>query len=194
MCQLEAGKVNALDLLIMLFFGGIVALAFIGGLGKVISTLLGLYGGIIFAAFFYHPLAVAVSTRLVTMPPFTGDLLMFLLLLVVGAVAFSTALARSFVAGRFPRWFGAFDNIGGGIVGIVVALLATVLASLMLSLVAQAIDRAATLGPSPFLLTIQSQMHGAALVPVFLKLAPVFIRPLQPFFPNGLPPILQYGV
>ena len=184
---------NALDLLLIAFFGGIVGLAFMGGLGKVVSALVGLYFGVVFAAFFYHPLALAVGNIFPNMALPTGDLLMFLLLLTLGTVAFAAVLARTFVMGRFPAWLGWFNNLGGGVLGVLVALLSTVLAAMVLSLSVQVLDRTATLGGSPFLVDLQQQMHTAALVPIFLKFAPTVVATIHPFSPKGLPPLLAPG-
>ena len=185
--------VNILDLFIMAFFTGIIALAFLGGLGKVLSALIGLYLAAIVSAVFYRPLATAAGTVFTTMSPFTGDLVMFALLLVFSTLAVSAGLTRTFVLGKIPSRLGAFNNISGGVLGVLVALFSTVLASMIISLGLQVIDRTATLGSSPLLLGLQEQMHGAMLVPIFLKLAPTFVTPLQPWFPKGLPPILTPG-
>jgi len=185
--------VNVLDLLIMVFFAGIVTFAFMGGLGKVFSTLIGLYLAVVVAAFFYHPLAVAVGKVFTNMSPFTGDLIMFVLLTMLGTLAVSAGLARTFVLGKMPQRLGAFNNISGGLLGIMVALLSTILASLVITLALQVVDRTASLGSSDFLHDVQHQMAGSMLVPIFLKLVPTFVTPLQPWFPKGLPPILAPG-
>lgn len=184
---------NGFDILIMLFFGGIVALAFFGGLGKVFSTLVGLYFGVVFAAFFYHPLAVAVAHVLPSMALFTGDLLMFVLLLGLSTLGFTAVLARTFVLGRLPAWLGAFNNISGGVIGILVATFATILAAMVVALAVQVLDHTAASGTNGFLGMVHDQMRGAALVPIFLKLVPTVVSPLHPWFPKGLPPILAPG-
>lgn len=184
---------NILDLVIMAFFGVIVAMAFFGGIGKVLSTLVGLYLSIIIAAAFYRPLSIAVGSIFPTMSPFTGDLLMFILLLGLGTAAASAGLARTFVLGKIPQRMGIISNISGAVLGILVALLSTVLAAMIISLGLQVLDRTATLGASSIMLSLQSQMRGAMLVPIFLKLAPTVVTPLQPWFPSGLPPILASG-
>lgn len=181
---------NGLDLLLLLFFGAIVGFSFMGGLGKVLSMLAGLYLGAVVAAFFYHPLALAVGTVLPTMSPFTGDLLMFVLLLALTTVAISAALSRTFFLGKVPARLGWLNNVSGGVLGVLVALLSTVLASLVISLGLQVVDRTATLGASGLLRGLQVQMQGATLVPIFLKLAPTLTTPLQLWFPAGLPAIL----
>lgn len=181
---------NGLDLLLTLFFGGIVALAFLGGLGRMLATVVGLYAGLVAAAFFYHPLTVAVVNLLPSLPVAMGELIMFVLLLVLFTTVLSTALARSFVVTRFPHWLGPVNNIAGGIAGLLVATVATVLLALVLNLATRALDQTASLEGSRLVLGLNNQLHGATLPPLFLKLAPTLLATLQPWFPRGLPPLL----
>ena len=182
---------NALDIFVMLFFGGIVLVAFMGGLGKVFSALVGMYFGIIVAAFFYHPVAVLLQRVLPTMSLTVGELAVFTVLSLAFSIGFGAMLARTFVLERFPRLFGAFNNVGGGVAGIVVALLATVLATMIITLLLQALYTTTNAGAHGFMQFVQSQMQGSTLVPIFLKLVPTFITPLKPWFPRGLPPLLD---
>jgi hypothetical protein len=92
---------------------------------------------------------------------------------------------------RFPRLFGAFNNVSGGVAGILVAVLATVLASMIVTLLLQALYATTNAGAQGFMQFVQSQMQGSALVPIFLKLVPTLITPLKPWFPRGLPPLLD---
>ena len=181
---------NFLDVLVMAFFGGIVMLAFIGGLGRVFSALVGMYFGIIVAALFYRPVAVLAQRVVPTMSMSTGELVMFVLLTFLFSLGFGAALARTFVLRKLPRWLGVFSNISGAVLGILVAVVGTVLAAIVISLSLQALARTADTSSSGFLLVLQRQMQTSALVPIFLKLAPAFITPLKPWFPRGLPPIL----
>ena len=182
---------NAIDIFVMLFFGGIVLVAFMGGLGKVFSAIVGMYFGIIVAAFFYHPVAVLLQKVLPNMSLTIGELAVFVFLSLAFSIGFGVMLARTFVLERFPRLFGAFNNIGGGVAGILVALLATVLASMIVTLFLQALYTTTNAGAHGFMQFVQSQMQGSTLVPIFLKLVPTFITPLKPWFPRGLPPLLD---
>ena len=182
---------NALDIFVMLFFGGIVLVAFMGGLGKVFSALVGMYFGIIVAAFFYHPVAVVLQKALPSMSLTVGELAVFVLLALAFSLGFGAMLARTFVLERFPRLFGAFNNVGGGVAGIMVALMATVLASMIVTLLLQALYATTNAGAHGFMQFIQAQMQGSTLVPIFLRLVPTFITPLKPWFPRGLPPLLD---
>ena len=184
---------NALDIFVMLFFGGIVLVAFMAGLGKVFSAIVGMYFGIIIAAFFYRPVAALLQKVLPTMSLTIGELTVFVVLTIAFSLGFGAMLARTFVLERFPRLFGAFNNISGGVAGIIVALLATVLASMVVTLFVQALYATTNAGAHGFMQFVQSQMQGSTLVPIFLKLVPTIITPLKPWFPRGLPPLLDPG-
>ena len=112
---------NLFDLLIIALFGGTVLLSFMGGLGKVFSTLAGLYGGALVAALFYQTFAEVVLTKLFPkMQDFTGDLVAFLFLMLWS----SRSKRRSFVPTRAarrnsgrplsPAWSGMLGRIPFG--------------------------------------------------------------------------------
>lgn len=184
---------NLFDLLIVLLYGLIVGASFVGGLGRVFATLVGLYLAMVMAAFFYHPFSGVIASILRGVSPFTGDLVSFVILLLLGTIAVSLALGRSFVLGRLPRVLGPLNNMSGAILGLVVAVAGTVLAAMIISLSLQAVDRTASLGGSATMVGVQRQMEDSSLVPMFLKLAPTFTSSIKPWFPKGLPPILAPG-
>lgn len=185
---------NLFDLLIIAQFFVIVLLSFIGGLGKVFATLAGLYGGILIAAWFYQTLARTLLTMLFpNMASFTGDLVGFLLLVLLGSIAIAFALARSYFVKKFAQRIGVLNNLTGAVLGLAVAVFATVLATMITSLGLQVLNATAELGSSTTLIQLQNELSGSTLVPLFLKLTPALIAPLTPFFPRGLPPILAPG-
>jgi len=183
--------VNALDILVMLLFFCIVLAAFLGGLGKVFSALVGMYFSVIIAAFFYRPVALLLQKVLPTMSLTIGELVVFVILSIGFSLGLGAMLARTFVLERFPRLFGAFNNISGGIIGVAVAVLATVLATMITTLMVQALYATTNAGAHGFMSIVQSEMQGSMLVPVFLKLAPTLMAPIKPWFPAGIPPILD---
>lgn len=182
---------NLFDLLIMALFGGTVLLSFMGGLGKVFSTLAGLYGGALLAALFYQSFYALVLARLFpTMTDFTGELVAFLFLMLWTSLAIAIGLGRSFFFQKLSKRIGVFNNITGGTLGILVAIFAAILATMITSLGIQVLNATAELGSSKTMIQLQSELSHATLVPLFLKLVPAVIAPLRPFFPQGLPPIL----
>jgi uncharacterized membrane protein required for colicin V production len=185
---------NLFDLLIIALFGGTVLLSFMGGLGKVFSTLAGLYGGALVAALFYQPFTEVVLTKLFPqMQEFTGNLVAFLFMMLWSSLAIAIGLGRSFVFKKIGDRIGIFNNITGGTLGIAVAIFATILATMVTSLLLQVLNATAELGSSSTMTQIQTELGNSTLVPLFLKLVPAVIAPLHPFFPKGLPPILASG-
>ncbi len=185
---------NLIDLLIMALFGGTVLLSFLGGIGKVFSTLAGLYGGTLLAAWFYQPFTDLVLAKFfTTMTEFTGNLTAFLLLLFLGSLAIAIGLGRNHFMQQIARRSGVFNNLTGGALGIVVAIFATILSTMVTSLLLQVLNATATLGSSPTMAALQVELTNSTLVPLFLKLAPAIILPLRLFLPQGLPPLLASG-
>lgn len=185
---------NLFDLLIIAQFFVIVLLSFIGGLGRVFATLAGLYGGILVAAWFYQTFAKTVVAFLFpNMASFTGDLVGFLLLVLLSTVAIAFALGRSFFVKRLAQRIGVLNNLTGAVLGLIVAIFATVLATMITSLGLQVLNATAEMGSSSTLLLFRNELTNSTLVPLFLKLTPKLIAPLTPFFPSGLPPILAPG-
>lgn len=182
---------NLFDLLIIALFGGTVLLSFMGGLGKVFSTLAGMYGGTLLAAWFYRPFSNLVLAKFFPhMTEFTGNLAAFLLLLFLASLAISIGLGRNFTLKRLSVKAGVFNNLSGAILGLVVAIFATILSTMVTSLLLQVLNATAALGSSPTMYSLQLELTNSALVPLFLRLAPAIVLPLRPFLPAGLPPIL----
>jgi len=185
---------NLFDLLIMALFGGTVLLSFLGGLGKVFSTLAGIYGGTLFAAWFYQPFMTLVLAKFFPqMTDFTGNLAAFLLLLFLASLAIAIALGHNFTLRRLSQKAGIFNNLSGGALGIVVAIFATILSTMITSLLLQVLNATAALGSSPTMYGVRIELMNSTLVPLFLRLAPTIVMPLRPFLPQGIPPILTSG-
>ena len=132
---------NLFDLLIVGLFGGTVLLSFLGGLGKVFSTLAGLYGGTLLGAWFYQSLASLVLAKFFpAMTDFTGNLTAFLLLIFLASLAISIGLGRNYALKRLAKRAGVFNNLSGGALGIVLAIFATILATMVTSLLLQVLN------------------------------------------------------
>ena len=185
---------NLFDLLIIALFGGTVLLSFIGGLGKVFSTLAGMYGGTLLAAWFYRPFTDLMLAKFFPqMTTFTGNLAAFLLLLFIASLSIAIALGRNFTLQRLSKQAGVLNNLTGGMLGLVVAIFATILSTMITSLLLQVLNATAAMGSSPTMAGVQMELANSNLVPLFLRLAPAIVLPLRPFLPAGLPPILVSG-
>jgi len=159
--------------------------------GRVLAALVGIYCSAVVAAKFYRPFSEIVLSKLFPdMSSFTGDLVAFLFLMLVIGVSVSVGLGRNWAVVRLPQKLGVFNNIGGAAFGIIVGVLAVVLGAMVISLGLQVLNATAELGSSPTLLSLRAEMRQALLVPMLMKLVPVFVLPLRPWFPSGLPSIL----
>jgi len=182
---------NALDFAILGFFMGIIGLGFFNGISRVTASIIAIYFGAIVSAAFYRGITDFVRTELISVGTRTGQLTIFGLVFLVFSILLTVVLSRWLGDVKLPRRITILDNIGGAALGIVVSGLAMTLAALVLTIMLQAINHVATGGSGPLLETLQDQVRSSSLVPMFLRMAPFFMRSLSPWFPGGLPPILN---
>ncbi|CAA9557355.1 MAG: hypothetical protein AVDCRST_MAG73-3410 [uncultured Thermomicrobiales bacterium] len=93
---------------------------------------------------------------------------------------------------KLPRRIAILDNIAGAALGLVVSGLALTVAALALRVMPRATNQVA-LGSTdgPALGMIRGEIGSSTPVPIFLRMAPFFTRLMAPWFPGGLPPILN---
>lgn len=182
------------DLLIMAFFFAIVLLSFLAGFGKVASILAGMYLGAVGAAKLYVVFAEKLLVRLIPdMKSFTGELVSFLLILLIISLTVSIALARNHAIKRFTLRIGVINNLAGGMLGLVLAFLSTVLAGMAMIVFLQVITATGELGNSPTMSDMGMLVSDSVLVPMFAKMLPYALSPLWPWFPQGMPSLLASG-
>jgi uncharacterized membrane protein required for colicin V production len=182
---------NGLDYIIIGAFLAIIGVGFFNGVTKVTSAIIAIYFASLFSAAFYRPLTEAV-TDVLAMNRRTGELVFFFLLFVVFGVAFTMIISRWIGDLRLPRRITILDNLGGAALGIVVSGLAVTLAALVMAIMLQALNQTVDVSAQENTLGfLRSQIRHSALVPFFLRMAPFFVRILAPWFPGGLPPILN---
>jgi uncharacterized membrane protein required for colicin V production len=185
---------SAFDLLIMGFFFAVVLLSFLGGFDKVLSILAGLYVGAIIAARTYVVLAEHLMAKIFpAMASYTGELVSFLLVLLIVALSISIGLSRNWAFQRFARRIGVLNNLVGGLLGLVLAFLATVLTGMAITVFLHVISATDQMGSSPTVSDLGRLLSDSALVPMFAKLVPIVISPLTPWFPSGMPSLLVSG-
>jgi hypothetical protein len=93
---------------------------------------------------------------------------------------------------KLPRRIEIIDNAGGAALGVGVAVLAVTLAAMFLAIMLQALNQ--TLGGSTqesAMTWLRGQLDASVLVPIFVRMTPVFTQIIEPWFPRGLPPILS---
>jgi hypothetical protein len=92
---------------------------------------------------------------------------------------------------KLPRRVMVMDNIGGVALGLLLSAITLTFAALFLTIVLQALNQTVTLTGSGVLGFARGQIKDSALLPHFLKMVPVVTTAISPWFPNGLPPILD---
>jgi uncharacterized membrane protein required for colicin V production len=189
---IEVAMLNGLDFFIVVAFMAIIGFGFFNGITKVTAAIFAIYFGTICSAAFYRPLTDLARSLFPSMSRITGELTAFFLLFLALSILFTVLLSRWLGDVRLPRRVAIVDNIGGAALGVVVSGLALTLAALALAVILQALNQTVVVaGHDPILNTLRSQIQDSTLVPIFLRMAPFFLRGLDPWFPCGLPPILN---
>jgi membrane protein required for colicin V production len=184
---------NALDVAIVATFLTVIALGFFNGVSKVTSAILAIYFGSIISAAFYRPVTDGARNYVHTMSESTGQLFFFVILFFVFSSAFTFMISNWLGGLKLPRRVEIVDNLGGAALGVVVSGLAVTLAAMLLVILLQALNQTFGPGSNAMVGWVHNQIDDSALVPVFLKMAPHFVRLISPWFPSGLPPILSGG-
>lgn len=188
----DAAMLNGIDYFIVFTFMAIIGVGFFNGVTRVAAAIFAIYFGSIFAAAFYRPLTTLALDVFTTMNRRTGELAFFMLLFLLFSTAFTVIFSRWIGDLRLPRRITIIDNVGGAALGVVVSGLAVTLAAMLLAITLQALNHTVVIGgQDPLLGFVRGEIRGSALVPRFLDMAPFFVRLLAPWFPGGLPPILN---
>lgn len=183
---------NGLDFLVVFVFIAIIGFGFFNGITKVTYAIFAIYFGTVCSAAFYRPVTELARRLFPTMSKVTGELTAFFLLFLGFSILFTVLLSRWFGDLRFPRRVAVVDNIGGAALGVIVSGLAITLSALALAVMLQALNQTSVVaGQDPILGMVRRQISDSSLVPLFLRMAPFFLRMLAPWFPGGLPPILD---
>ena len=183
---------NGLDIFIVCAFMAIIGLGFFNGITKVTAAMVAIYFGTISAATFYRPTTDMVREVMPTMSRVTGELAAFFVLFVGFSAVFTVMLSRWMGDVRFPRRIAVLDNIGGAALGVVASGLAITLGAIALAVMLQALNSTVVIsGQDPALSLLRRQIQDSSLVPHFLRMAPFFLDVISPWFPGGLPPILN---
>jgi uncharacterized membrane protein required for colicin V production len=183
---------NFLDIAIIFTFGMLILAGFFGGFGRVAAGFLAVYFSTLVAAAFYQGLGDAMIGRVSDMRDATGYLLAFMLLFLVMTGVFFWGIGKSIRAVELRRGrFAIMDNVGGASLAIVVAALAVAMTISVAVIILGAFNQSAVVNGSENLGALGRQIRGSELVPVFLKLQEPILFAYEPWFPNGLPPILE---
>lgn len=182
---------KVIDILVILTFMDLVSLGFFHGMARLLGGLIAVYGGTIFAAWFYRAVADAVRSLIPEVTRATVELAAFLVLFFGFAIVVSVAATRTMGQMSLPRRLRILDTLGGIALGVIVAALSVIVAVMFLTFSFQVMDRLSYGGSSPFLRWLQDSIDGSVLVPMFLDMAPFFTRTISPWIPGDLPPALR---
>ena len=183
---------NGLDFAIIFAFMAIIGLGFFGGLARVSAGLVAIYIAAIVSAMLYQELAQAFSDHVANLNRNTSELFMFIVLFMVSVTIAWFLIAGFLKSIKISRRTPIAGKVGGATLGVVVSAMAVVVAVLLISILLQVLNQttgsgsAGTVGNS-----IGNQINSSALVPVFMDVQPVVTRAIAPFFPNGVPSILN---
>ena len=112
---------------------------------------------------------------------------MFVGILAAGTMVLTPVIAWTIGRLKLPRRWQIADNMVGAGLGVV----ALALSMIPMSLVLQALNQTVLNSGGSTLGGVHDQIEQSALIPVFLRMAPVFIHLISPWFPGGVPPILS---
>lgn len=183
---------NGLDFAIIFAFLAIIGLGFFAGIARVGAAIVAIYLGSIVAAAFYDTLTDAFRRQVPSVSLAMGQLFVFCVLFLVSSAALWWVVAHTVKGIKLKRRIEIADNLGGAVLGVAVSLLAVTLAAMLLSILLQVLNRTVGAGDANSLVgSVQGQIRQSVLVPVFLDLTPLFMRVIEPWFPNGIPAILR---
>jgi hypothetical protein len=165
---------------------------FFGGIGRVAAGFFAVYFSSIVAAAFYDDLGNAFVNRVSDMREATADLLAFMVLFVVMTGAFFWGIGVTIKAVELRRGrFAIMDNVGGATMAMAVGAVAVAMTLSVAVIILGAFNQSAVVNGDENLGTLGRQIRGSELVPMFLKLQEPILVVYRPWFPEGLPPILE---
>ncbi len=183
---------NFLDILIMLFFGLLIMVGFFGGVGRVTAGFAAIYFASIVAAAFYQPIGDMFNDNVRNMRDSTGHLLAFMVLFVLLTGAFFWGIGQTIKAVEARRSrIAIMDNVGGATLAMIGGSLALALTISVSVIILGAFNQSAVVNGDENLGALGNQIRGSELVPIFLKLQDPILVAYKPWFPDGLPPILE---
>lgn len=183
---------NVLDIAIILVIAMLIMAGFFGGLGRVVAGILAVYFSTIVAAAFYRGVGDMFVDSVSEMRLATGYLMAFMVLFVVMSGAFFWGIGQTIKAVEVRRGrLAIFDNIGGATLAMVAGALAIAMTISVSVIILGAFNQSAVVNGDENLGALGRQIRGSELVPMFLKLQEPILIAYEPWFPDGLPPILE---
>jgi uncharacterized membrane protein required for colicin V production len=183
---------NALDFALVAAFGFLILIGFFGGIGRITAGIFAVYISSIIAAAFYDDFGNLFIDEVDEMRVETAHLLAFMTLFVILTGIFFWGIGQTIKAVELRRGrFAIMDNVGGATLALTAGVLAIAMTISVTVIILGAFNQSAVVSGDEKLGTLGRQIRGSELVPIFLKLQEPLVVAYKPWFPNGLPPILE---
>lgn len=182
---------NVVDVLIILLFIGVAAGGFFAGIARMISVMVGMYFATVLSATFYQRFADLIQSALGRISTGAAEFTAFVLLFVGLTLGLAYVIFRTTHPVSPRRRFAIFDSIGGATLSVIVAFVSITMSLAVTAVMLQAASRTAIRSEFGAMATIDRQLDASELTPFFLELLPYVTLAIQPWFPGGLPPILD---
>ncbi len=183
---------NILDIAIILTFAVLIMVGFFGGIGRVAAGSIAVYFSTIVAAAFYRAIGDSIAESISEMRVSTAQLMAFMVLFVLMTGAFFWGIGLTIKAVELRRGrFAIMDNVGGATLALVVGVLAVAMTISVSVIILGAFNQSAVVNGDENLGALGRQIRSSELVPMFLKLQEPLVVAYKPWFPDGLPPILE---
>jgi hypothetical protein len=183
---------NLLDIALVASFGILIMIGFFGGIGRITAGIFAVYLSSIFAAAFYDDFGNLFIDEVDSMRVETAHLLAFMTLFVILTGAFFWGIGLTIKAVELRRGrFAIMDNVGGATLALTAGVLAIAMTISVTVIILGAFNQSAVVSGDENLGALGRQIRGSELVPIFLKLQEPLVVAYKPWFPNGLPPILE---
>jgi uncharacterized membrane protein required for colicin V production len=183
---------NVLDIGIILVFAILILVGFFGGVGRVTAGILAVYFSTIVSAAFYDNLGESFANSVDDISESTAYLLAFMALFLTMTGAFLWAIGLTIKAVEVRRGrLAIMDNVGGATLALVAGALAVAMTISVSVIILGAFNQSTVVSSNENLGTFGRQIRNSELVPIFLKLQEPVVIAYKPWFPDGLPPILD---
>ena len=187
---------NLLDLAIVALVAGLMVIGFFGGIGRIVASLLAVYLATIISAIYYDEVARSLVKRSERMRQDSAELLSFMLLFMFLAVIFFFVIGQSIKSVQVRRHrLAIFDNVGGAVLAVIGGALTLAVTLSIVVIILGAFNRSVQRTDDGTVLEQSSRLEryidDSELVPLFLHLQEPISVTFKPWFPEGLPPILE---
>lgn len=182
-----------IDVLLLIGMMALMYVCFVKGILKVITVLIGMYGGLQVAAVFYKIFGDLTADKTNPNSITTNQVVWFFGLFVAWSIIFSL-VAWSFIRHiSLPKWAISLDQIGG----IVIGAFAVIFAFMIFGYVFKNIATLLWYGsgrPSNWLLTVVQAFDDSLLMKLFGAFRGLYVNILSPWLPARDLPVFKDAI